>query len=601
MAIATVRERWPLNRLAPLDRTRRQNLNRTMIVGKSPFEYVLVKGVIYLASYLGLLCLAYFYLALSIGGWRAVLHPVSLTIEVLGIIEILFYFLWFLPYRSHLHRQRPMFPPPLNRSQREALFLKSLAVTPDVELYVKKWSGGASLEDLRRENFKEWLLWALFDREGPPGEDDEELEGYIETIEETLGRNIRPGWGPVSSLRPNFQNFTVSHRSLSYYMLIGIIDFFASMALLASGFTFYRQPRSKFWKTFPLRPMTLFGLKESASPNYSYFYRPHTSTTHRPIVFIHGLGIGLAIYIPLFLVIPKDIGILAIEILPISSRITEPGLLPSDQAREIGDIVAQQNIDDFVFVGNSYGTFFVRPFLETPFLAARMVRLVLIDPVAILLHVPDLAFNVTARVPTDANELQIAWAATSEPDTAFTIARRFCWRSHILWRSDLQRCPTTLVLGSADCLVNADAVAAYALKGEPAPDPTSPVAKPDLHWTWTEREDWKKNEWTGDGLELYWLEGFDHGQGLFASRVLRNLAKLVENYSAREARDGVGPEKELPQPPPADDEDGRSVGESMGSAGESVGSVPAGFNLVSPKEIKVEIPQRTDSAIVQPG
>ncbi|KAL1592244.1 hypothetical protein SLS60_011321 [Paraconiothyrium brasiliense] len=547
-----------------------------MLLGRSTFEYVLIKALVYFCSYLGLICLAYSYLALSIGGVRVITHPVSIAIEVLGAIEILFYLLWFLPYRSYLRKQKSLFPPSLDRENRQDLFDRSLAVTPDIELYVKKWMCGASLEDMRRENVKEWLLWALFDREGPPGDDEEELEGYVEAVEETLGRNIRPGWGPVSSIRLNFRKFSVSHRSLTYYMviflcqttgqlltssqIIGTIDFFSSMILLASGFSFYRQPRVKFMKSFPLRPLTLFAPKQSASPNFSYFYRPHKSTTHRPIVFIHGLGIGLAIYIPFFLMLPKDIGILAIEVLPISSRITEAGVLPADQVREIGDIITQQNIDSFVFMGNSYGTFFTKLLLETPFLASRMARIVLMDPVAILLHIPDLAYNATSRVPVYPNEIEIAWAATTEPDIAFTLAKRFCWRSHILWQEDLLRVPTTIVIGSDDCVVNAEAIAAYITKGAPQPDPASVESKPDLQWSWADRKSWERNEWSGQGLELYWLEGYDHGQGLFSSRILRNIVKLVERYCARDTDEvEVPPEKELPHPPEDADVEGSEL------------------------------------------
>ncbi|KAL5412980.1 hypothetical protein PMIN06_004469 [Paraphaeosphaeria minitans] len=519
-----------------------------MLLGKSTFELALIKAFVYFYSYLGLLCLAYFYLALSIGGVRAVTHPVSIAIEVLGAVEILFYLCWFLPYRSYLRKQKAVFPPPLNRRQRQDLWNRCLAVTPDIELYVKKWMCGGSLEDLRRENMKEWLLWALFDREGPPGDDDDELEEYVEAVEEMLGKNIRPGWGPAACLRLNFRTFAVSHRSLTYYMIIGTIDFLVSMILLVSGFTFYRQPRNKFLKTFPLRLLTLLAPKESAAPNFSYFYRPHKSTTHRPIVLIHGIGIGLASYLPLLLMLPKDIGILAIEILPISSRITEALPLPADQVREIGYIFAQQNLDSFVFIGHSYGTFFAKLMLETPFLAARMERMVLVDPVAILLHVPDVAYNITSRKPKDANEIEIAWAATKEPDIAFTIAKRFCWRKHIIWQEDLLRCPTTVVVGSDDCLVNAEAIAAYVTKGPPQPDPASVVSKPDLRWSWTDRKSWETNFWSGEGLELYWLAGYDHGQSFFSAPVLRNLVKLVEQYCAQDGAAAVM-EKALPRTP----------------------------------------------------
>lgn len=190
-----------------------------MLVGQSTAEYVLVKAVIFTFSYLGLICLVYFYLALSIGGVAAISHPVSIFIECVGAIEILFYLFWFLPYRYYLHKERPAFPPPLNREQRQCLFKKSLDATSDVELFAQKWMGGGHLDGLRREDLKEWILWALFDREGPPGDDNEELEDYMEAIEKALDRNVKSGCGPAKSLRLNFTRFKVTHRSLLYYLV----------------------------------------------------------------------------------------------------------------------------------------------------------------------------------------------------------------------------------------------------------------------------------------------------------------------------------------------------------------------------------------------
>lgn len=254
------------------------------------------------------------------------------------------------------------------------------------------------------------------------------------------------------------------------------------------------------------------------------------------MVFIHGLGIGLSIYIPFFLMLPKDIGILAIEVLPVSSRICEAGLLPVDQMREIGDIISQQGLNDFVFIGNSYGTFFTKMFLESSFLSSRMSRVVLIDPVAVLLHLPNLAYNFTRKKPVEANEWQIWWAAETEPDIAFTLSKRFCWRSHVLWREDMLKHPTTVILGGRDCLVNSEAIAAYVAKGVPESDVISAGTKSDLQWDWEDRETWKKSleNWKGEGLELVWLEGYDHGQGLLGPKMLPRIVKIVEDYCTKE-------------------------------------------------------------------
>lgn len=304
------------------------------------------------------------------------------------------------------------------------------------------------------------------------------------------------------------------------------------MLLLTSGFKFYRQPRSAFLKSFPLRPMTLLALKQSDSPNLSYFWRPHKSDKHRPIVFIHGVGIGLTPYIPMILKLSKDIGFLAIEVLPISSRITTALPLSIDLMREIGDIISQINLPNFVFIGNSYGTFFTRLFMDSSYLASRMQSIIMIDPVSVLLHLPDVAYNFTKREPVEANELQLWWAAQTEPDIAFTLGRRFCWREHLVWREDLRSRPTTLIMGGRDCIVNPEAIASYITKDVQENSTASTDTKADLSWTWEDRKRWKRSleDWKGEGLELVWLEGYDHGQGFMSPQMLPKIVKIIERY-----------------------------------------------------------------------
>lgn len=84
-------------------------------------------------------------------------------------------------------------------------------------MYLQKWFLGARPEDIKKENVKEFFLWAFFNRSGPPGKDDAELEEMIQATEEHLGRRIESGRGKAMCLRLTMDKVDMMHRSLIWY------------------------------------------------------------------------------------------------------------------------------------------------------------------------------------------------------------------------------------------------------------------------------------------------------------------------------------------------------------------------------------------------
>lgn len=132
-----------------------------------------------------------------------------------------------------------------------------------------------------------------------------------------------------------------------------------------------------------------------------------------------GIGVGLYPYIELFKELNQgrrekdgELGIIAIEILPISSRITTPLPRKQEMCHQIGLVLQRHHFDRFVLVSHSwvfppnthqetcyaniirrYGSVIATHLLKTPELASKVSSLVLVDPVSILLHQPDVAYN----------------------------------------------------------------------------------------------------------------------------------------------------------------------------------------------------------------
>jgi pimeloyl-ACP methyl ester carboxylesterase len=351
---------------------------------------------------------------------------------------------------------------------------------------------------------------------------------------------------------------------------VGFVDLLTYIVLICQGFHFHRTAISQFFKLFPFRTHSLLTMHCSPAKHTTYWHRPHTSTTKLPIVFIHGIGIGLYPYTRFLSELnsaaggksdPNDqIGILAIEIMPVSFRLTHHALLREDLCAEISTIVSHHFPNQkFVLASHSYGTVISTHLLKSP-LASRIGPVFLIDPVCILLHLPDVAFNFSRRKPKQANEHQLYYFASMDIGVAHTLGRRFFWSENILWKKDVAGRKITISLGGRDLIVNAKAVGRYwsaPLEGYektvvPKVNGSSPVAdgvlvdiddarqanEPRLRHRSPgdatpdndDDDEWKYREWEGSGTEVVWFKDLDHAQVFDAASTRRELVSKIRRY-----------------------------------------------------------------------
>lgn len=187
------------------------------MIGTSRAEYIFIRFCIIGLHYLAPLCLLYCALVIALYGFKtAITSPVPLVIESIAVAESLFFLFVYLPYRYRLQREA-IHPPAPTRDERRELFAHCNANIADPEGYLQKWFLGADLKDIKRENVKEFLLWAFFNRGGPPGDDDEELEEYVIATEKLLGKPIEEGRGKAQCLRLTLDRVDMLHRSLVWY------------------------------------------------------------------------------------------------------------------------------------------------------------------------------------------------------------------------------------------------------------------------------------------------------------------------------------------------------------------------------------------------
>jgi pimeloyl-ACP methyl ester carboxylesterase len=130
--------------------------------------------------------------------------------------------------------------------------------------------------------------------------------------------------------------------------------------MISNKFHFHQPSIRHAFSVFPPRPQTLLNSHPSPAPALSYWSRPHTSASKLPVVFLHGIGIGLYPYVNFLAELNPsnadgdgDVGIIAVEILNISFRITNGTLGKDEFCRQLLAILEHHGYDQFVLVSHS--------------------------------------------------------------------------------------------------------------------------------------------------------------------------------------------------------------------------------------------------------
>jgi hypothetical protein len=331
-----------------------------------------------------------------------------------------------------------------------------------------------------------------------------------------------------------------------------MIDTATHVWMLWLGFEFHCT-RATSVEVFPPRPAVLVSSsKRSPAKQLSYWLRAHTSKTRLPVLFIHGIGVGLITNINLLrelsfaLNVDCDngcdgqVGIMAIEILQVSSCLTHAIPKRSAYLKQLAQVLDMHQFERFVLASH-YASVLSTYILTHEPLDQRVASILLIYPVTILLHMPDVAYNFTARLPKHTKEWQLWFFGSKDPGVAYTLGRHFFWSENILWYGrilelDKRGVNMTVSLGSRDQIVDAQAVRCYLTR------------RADQHPVFEADEDRRErldskpegNDNMGgreagpcehNGLQVLWFDGMGHAQ-VFDTRGTRmKLVNILVKYS----------------------------------------------------------------------
>ncbi|KAI0702899.1 hypothetical protein BC835DRAFT_1320187 [Cytidiella melzeri] len=343
----------------------------------------------------------------------------------------------------------------------------------DFRNYVRTWFNRTTWSSIRRHQVYEWLHWAIFNASFEGLEQLSEarrllLHECMELIEKRAGVEIPEGSNPSAKpMMLTLDPITVVGRPLVWYIGVALSN------------ACQRWHFQNWW-----------GCTFDTHDGVDYLLRVPRHAKHdaRPIVFLHGLGLGLTqykLFLSHLLTAVPDRPVLVPLQPHVSQEIFHPRYLKPMGRHECAKAVASllvylgwvnqpseesepedsTKVDKpgVTFISHSNGSFLHAWFLkEYPQMVARSC---FVDPVTFCSWEGDLCYNFFYRPASSGLELIIQFFVGTELGVANFLQRHFDWNSNALWYEQIPNArdphKTKFFLGGKDAIVDAHRVKRY--------------------------------------------------------------------------------------------------------------------------------------------
>eukprot|EP00960_Hanusia_phi_P076623 768588-Hanusia_phi.AAC.5 len=368
----------------------------------------------------------------------------NLPAVVLGVAEMLFF--GFNCFQASL-LETPMEPEPVARDLDE-LWDMILASSHCTRQFLSGWFYDAEFDLITVEDVHSFLTWATFSTTYELL--DEDKKGSIHKILLKIQGQLdyefptrSPGQEPLPCMRFTIEPLLYKHKPIVFYLVCQwLLGAAAGFQLRKEGFSKHVDGEISYWIRFP---------------------ETEESRRKKPIVFVHGVGVGLVTYMSFLReLMVNDCPMILIEQPHISCTISP--VVPSidDHLYGIERIFQRWNLEDAFWVGHSYGSVLLSWMVQH--LPERVAGVGLIDPVVMMLNLKDVLYNFLYKKTQDNDKRKLGNKLGdligSELYLNNALRRNFWWYRNILWAQDLQKqnIPSLVCLSEHDEIVPSHAV-----------------------------------------------------------------------------------------------------------------------------------------------
>ncbi|CAM9130040.1 unnamed protein product [Chrysoparadoxa australica] len=411
----------------------------------------------------GVLPLSLLYIGLVLSQLLPRGGPIRNTWVLLFSFSEAAFFLYFLWKRKKAQTRHP--GPKVSIERRREVFerVRSCVLGDETPCsFLDQWFG-RPLNDVSRGDLRKWMAWALFDRSPYEVSDDlqPELDEMVKGIEESAGVVLKEDKPPSKLMRLNIDTVYAQHRPLVYYLACSAMDMFSDAFLYYKGFRRECIGPVSFWVqggTRDGRMKKKIGAQAQPQP------QPQPQKT--PLVFVHGVGMGLVTYLPLLrrlaALSSSSAPVMLLELPHVSMKlgVEVPSIETIVACTEVAMARHGFGADGAVWLGHSLGTFIVAAVQRQQ---PKLIRsVVLVDPVCFLLHEASVIWNFCYRAPSTPMQIIQHYHISREIHIAHYFHRHFWWHECAMFAEDMAQLKNAIVFVSAnDDITNTKRVIQY--------------------------------------------------------------------------------------------------------------------------------------------
>lgn len=370
---------------------------------------------------------------------------------------------------------------------------------------------------LRRGNVEEWVAHYWF-----RGATPEELQANRPREHEELGRLVDMVLEPAGLLHlPRGRNngirtfrymtdpLPVQHRPLAVYLGTSLLCPMLTLQVMKMmGFTRERVGGLLYWKR---------QRRNDVDPSMDL-----AASSRTPLVFVHGLGVGLVVYfLFIYRLSQRHSGEMLVPEFPFLA------MAPWESVPSAREVVAQ--LQDMLsanghtaahFCGHSFGSVVIGWVLKMS--PSSVLYTTLLEPAQFLMIKAEALNKVLHGAPRDCYEMFVRYFAFRELFTVNLLCRNFFWEQSIMWPEDLF-VPCVIELAGDDHIVQSrfvrrlleHEVAARKQRRKARKKPAMPVSGSVSNMQTgldPQQVAAKLREKSSEVIDILWIDGFFHGQ-----------------------------------------------------------------------------------------